>query len=195
MPNTKAHTPAAVPTRDDYPVPRSTLWFEETDDGVLTSPGPEESYPPDEALGFDEEKRAKAAAKLIAALDNVQSRRRTYRTLALNCPTLPPMPCRVLCRFLEYADADLDDAFPRLATVAAAMGVSERVIKGNVNQLRELGWMRRVKFRGEFNGRRSSSGTQFLIPPGVISGLSTGWEGPDEFTKRVLQIRVVKERS
>jgi len=142
------------------------------------------------ALGFDEAKSAKKAANCFAALDAVQSRKRVYRTLALNCPALPPMPCRVLCRLLEYADADLDNSFPLLATVAKVMGVSERVIKRNVRQLIKRGWISRCHFRGEFTGNPCSSGTQFLIPPGVVDPLSTGWKGPDGFDNRLLQTRV-----
>lgn len=141
-------------------------------------------YDYDEPLGFDEAKADRDVVNRLDALDAVKSRKRVYRTTALDCPALPPMQCRVLCRALEFADPDLSNAFPKVATIAKAMGVSVRVIKWNLACLRKNGWIRRHKFRSELTGRRGSSGIQFFVPPRVLTPLSTGWEGPKDFTKR-----------
>ena len=148
----------------------------------------------DEPLGFDEAKADRDVVNRLDALDAVKSRKRVYRTTALDCPALLPMQCRVLCRVIDFADPDLSNAFPKVATIAKAMGVPVHVIKRNLAQLTKSGWIRRHKFRSELTGRRGSSGIQFFVPPHVLTRLSTGWEGPEDFSKRDGVIAMEKEK-
>ncbi len=141
-------------------------------------------------------KQAEDVAEIEAGLAAIRSRKGVYREQALSAPVgrITDAQCSWLCRLLEYADDDLDNSFPSRKTLAAKRGVHVKTVDYNLKQLEEGGWIRRVEFRRQ-NGQQSSSGYQFLIPPGVISPNDPmGWEGPASFSKRAALERKASRR-
>jgi hypothetical protein len=136
---------------------------------------------PDDETEFDVRQRERAeawAAEMRTTLASVRSRRRLYRAIALRWHSLPAAPLRVLCYYLEKADADLDNVFPERKTVAAALGLAIKTYDHHVRWLHSHGWIKRHEFR-RGDGTQSSSGIQLGIP--FVSG---AWWGPATFSKR-----------
>lgn len=146
----------------------------------------------DERQWQAKKRQAKEKRDPRARLKDMEKRRPAYRDIALRCPDLPHAPFRWLCLLLEIADPNLDNCFPRRDTLAQAMGVPVRTADGNLNWLVKHGWIARHEFYGEITGYQSSSGYQFLIPPGVREG---PWQGPKEFYKRTHQVRKAARKS
>jgi len=123
------------------------------------------------------------AAEMREKLNASTSRRRVYREVALRWHALPAVRFRVLCYFLEVADTDLDNIFPKRETVMAVLGMKLTTYAGHLGWLKKHGWIRTHEFRRE-DGTQSSSGIQLGIPfPG------RAWWGPARFSKRKLVVR------
>lgn len=140
-----------------------------------------------------EAKLAERAAKWRRGLTDVQSRRRVYRLLALRSRSLGApqqhqlgdAACRVLLFLLELADNDLDNAFPSRATAAKLLGMAAGAYRMALWRLRRQGWIRTKEYFRRSDGTQSSSGIQFLVPPGILHPEDhAGWAGPATFSKR-----------
>ncbi|MHC4088867.1 MAG: hypothetical protein ACYSVY_01055 [Planctomycetota bacterium] len=134
------------------------------------------------------EKREARAVELRAALDDVKSRRPTYRDLMRSWPGLAPGEYRVLDYHLSKANNDLDSSFTGRRTGAAALNMRQANYDSYMQRLRNKGVIVPVEFRRE-DGTQASSGLRFCIPAGVLGPGDPGWTHDPKFRRRKNVVR------
>lgn len=88
---------------------------------------------------------------------------------------------RIICTYLEYADADLTNCFVSRSTIADDMGMTVRTLAHHLELLAP--YMRAYAYNRD-DGTVSSNGTQFLLPADVIALGASPWEGATHWDKR-----------
>ncbi|MFO7894808.1 MAG: hypothetical protein R6U63_13820 [Longimicrobiales bacterium] len=94
---------------------------------------------------------------------------------------------RVLVALAYTADPDLSNAWTGISKVAQAAGRGETATKRHIAGLEAAGWIRRIPFRRNSDGNRTTSLIQFRIPPGPAPEFEDGrpaWDGPVQWDKR-----------
>lgn len=111
-----------------------------------------------------------------------------YRKVARRSPNLTDGEFRLLEELLAMADSDFTNCFPGRRILAKRLGGDRKrpleAVKRFLRGLEQKGWIERIPFHREENGRFSTTGYRFLIPPDEISPEHPGWVGPVEFGRR-----------
>jgi len=125
------------------------------------------------------------AETMLAKLRHLKTRRWTYLAVCrgIGAARLSHAEFRLVHYLVERADADLDNSFPSLRTIARALCLRETQVKRMVTRLIGAGWLTRHRFSRP-NGQDSSNGYQFRVPPGMLCPNASGWDGPKGFRKR-----------
>jgi hypothetical protein len=122
--------------------------------------------------------------------------RAKYLRIAAMSDGLTGTEFRVLWALLDLADSDFTNCFPSLKRLAKKVGgmSTAEAAKHKVRALVKKGWIERVPMASELNGRFSSNGYRFCIPPDEIVPGHAGWKGPKRFDRRDPDVRARGKR-
>ena len=143
-----------------------------------------------ERAKLNDPKRSRAAycerallAVLPAQVSSGTGKQKRKRRASHVASVLSATECRALLHLaLRYARGDLSNAFPSQRRAAGELGMQPRAYHKLIAALQRKGWIRAHATAGP-NGRQTSNGYQFRLPPGILPK-GEPWEGPVSFKRR-----------